>query len=75
MGAEAPEHGKARELCSVPNGSQRLVSPFCSSSFKIGARQNRMLQFRKRRFAKFGCNLAGPVLKPDLPNGPLLATN
>src|SRR6266576_2174363 len=27
--------------------------------------------FENASFAKFGCDLAGPVLKPELPNGPL----
>jgi len=26
--------------------------------------------FENASFAKFGCDLAGPVLKPELPNGP-----
>jgi hypothetical protein len=31
---------------------------------------HRMLQFRNAHLAKFGCDLAGPVLKPELPNVP-----
>jgi hypothetical protein len=34
-----------------------------------------MLHFENARFAKFGHDLAGPILKPELPNGPLKKMN
>jgi hypothetical protein len=50
--------------------SAAAASPFGSSGFETGARQNRLFRFENRRCAKFGCDLTGPVLKPGNRTGP-----
>jgi hypothetical protein len=48
---------------SLARGNSQLTDQQGSSGFKTGA-----------RFAKFGCDLAAPVVKPELPNGPRLSS-
>ena len=57
----ASPHRKIVRACSVTPVSKPAPAKFAWSGFEIP------------RFAKFGCDLAGPVLKPELLNGPLIS--
>jgi len=60
----APWHRLSIWLSEGPFGSSDPVSKPAPAKIAWSS-------FENVSFAKFGCDLAGPVLKPELPNGPL----